>query len=81
MPADPTPQPIAYSIAEAARISSLSVRSLRYLLRSGRLRYVKLGRRVLIRHTDLEALMRKHYVKPMVGLDAEAPIRPDIRVR
>jgi excisionase family DNA binding protein len=64
MPADPTPQRIAYSIAEAARMSSLSVRSLRYLLRSGRLGYVKVGRRILIRHADLEALMRKHYVKP-----------------
>jgi len=81
MPADPTSQPIAYSIAEAARMSSLSVRSLRYLLRSGRLGYVKLGRRILIRHADLEALMRKHYVKAAAGLDAEVSIRPNFRAK
>jgi excisionase family DNA binding protein len=75
-------QPIAnnvrfvYSVAEAAKLLSLSPRSLRYLLQTGRLGFVRLGRRVLIRHADLEALLRKAYVRPMQALDADEPIRP-----
>jgi excisionase family DNA binding protein len=76
MMAAEAPVRLSYSVAEAAHVSSLSVRSLRYLMRTGRLGFVKLGRRILIRHNDLEALLRKHYVKPVAGLEAGAPIRP-----
>jgi excisionase family DNA binding protein len=67
---------MAYSLTEAAQALSLSVRSVRYLLRSGRLGFAKLGRRILIPHTELERLLRRASVKPTGSLDADAPIRP-----
>jgi excisionase family DNA binding protein len=67
---------LAYSVLDAAELTGLSVRSMRYLMRQGRLGYVRLGRRVRIRHADLEALLRKHTVKALPNLDAETPIRP-----
>jgi excisionase family DNA binding protein len=73
--ANHTPR-LAYSLQEASHLTDISVRSLRYLIRCGRLGYVRIGRRVLIRHSDIEALLRRHAVKPATPLDAEAPIRP-----
>jgi len=67
--------PLAYSLQEASQLTDISVRSLRYLIRCGRLGYVRIGRRVLIRHTDIEAL-RRHAVKPATPLEVEASIRP-----
>jgi excisionase family DNA binding protein len=67
---------LAYSVLDVAELTGLSVRSVRYLVRQGKLGYVKLGRRVLIRHADLEALLRKHAVKPIAGLETDPPIRP-----
>jgi excisionase family DNA binding protein len=49
--------PLAYRLSEAAQQANLSVRSLRYLIATGRLGYVRVGRRVLIRHADLERLL------------------------
>jgi excisionase family DNA binding protein len=69
-------QRLAYSLAEAARATSLSVRSLCYLMQTGKLGYVRLGRRVLIRHDDLERLLRQGYCRPTAPLDADMPIRP-----
>ncbi|MGH8069285.1 MAG: helix-turn-helix domain-containing protein [Candidatus Entotheonellia bacterium] len=69
-------QRLAYSLAEAAQILSLSVRSLQYLMQTGKLGYVRVGRRVLIRHADLERLLKRAYVKPTTILDADEPIRP-----
>jgi len=66
---------LAYSLAEAAQASSLSVRSLRYLIQTGRLGYAKVGRRVLIPHTELEKLLRRASVKATETLDADEPIR------
>jgi excisionase family DNA binding protein len=66
---------LAYPVPEAAHRLGLSVRSLRYLLRSGRLSHVRLGRRVLIRHQDIEALLRKHYVKGAAAVEPDAPMR------
>ena len=66
---------MAYPVSETARLLSLSVRSVRYLIRSGRLAHVRLGRRVLIRHQDIEALLRKRYVKSLGEIDASAVIR------
>ena len=76
--AQPTPNNprLAYSVSEAARPLGISGRSVRYLLRTGRLGFVRLGRRVLIRHADLEVLLRRGYVKAAQPLDADAPIRP-----
>lgn len=67
---------LAYPLAEAARLSSLSVRSLRYLMQQGKLGFAKVGRRVLIPHADLERLLKRAYVKPTNVLDADDPIRP-----
>jgi excisionase family DNA binding protein len=67
---------LAYPLAEAARLSSLSVRSLRYLMQQGKLGFAKVGRRVLIPHADLERLLKRAYVKPSTVLDADEPIRP-----
>ena len=70
-----TPQ-LAYSFAEAARLSSLSVRSLRYLVKHGKLGYAKVGRRILIPHAELERLLRRASVKATAILDADESIRP-----
>ena len=67
---------IAYSLAEAAQLSSLSVRSLRYLMATGKLSYVRVGRRVLIRHADLERLLSQGYCRATDRLDGDEPIRP-----
>jgi excisionase family DNA binding protein len=67
---------LAYSIAEAAELLSLSTRSLRYLMQTGRLGYVRLGRRLLIREEDLQRLLRQRYCGPQGRMDADEPIRP-----
>ena len=68
--------PLAYPLTEAARLSSLSVRSLRYLLKRGKLGYCRIGRRVLIPHAELERLIRRATVKATEPFDPDAPIRP-----
>ena len=67
---------LAYTLKEAAQVSSLSVRSLRYLMATGKVGYVRIGRRVLIPHADLERLLKRSYVKPTTILDADESIRP-----
>jgi excisionase family DNA binding protein len=67
---------LAYTVAEAAQALALSVRSLRYLMQTGKLGYVRVGRRVLIRHEDLEHLLRQGYCRPADRLDGDEPIRP-----
>ena len=64
---------LAYSLAEAAQASSLSVRSLRYLIQTGRLGYAKVGRRVLIPYrrevvTAVDVAARLVSVEPPEGL-------------
>jgi excisionase family DNA binding protein len=68
--------PLAYSLAEAAQATSLSVRSLRYLMRTGKLGFARLGRRVVIPHAELDKLLRRATVKSTVLLDADEPMRP-----
>jgi hypothetical protein len=48
---------IAYSIPEAVHVSGLGRSSLYGLMAAGDLAYVKAGKRRLIRHVDLEALI------------------------
>jgi excisionase family DNA binding protein len=69
-------QRMAYTVAEAAEVLSLSVRSLRYLLQTGKLGYVRLGRRILIRDKDLQRLLRQGYCRAQGRIDADEPIRP-----
>jgi excisionase family DNA binding protein len=58
---------LAYSVSEAAQALSLSVRSLRYLIQAGKLGFVRLGRRILIRDEDLQRLLRQGYCRPEGG--------------
>jgi excisionase family DNA binding protein len=67
---------LSYSLAEAAQLSSLSVRSLRYLMQQGKLGFAKVGRRILVPHVELERLLRRASVKPTQTLEADEPIRP-----
>jgi excisionase family DNA binding protein len=69
---------LTYRVKEVAHLTGLSVR---YLLQCGRLGFVRIGRRQLIRHADIEALLRRHYVKPIAPVDAGALIRPDTNER
>jgi excisionase family DNA binding protein len=69
-------QRMAYTVAEAAEVLSLSVRSLRYLLQTAKLGYVRLGRRILIRDEDLQRLLRQGYCRAQGRIDADEPIRP-----
>jgi excisionase family DNA binding protein len=50
---------LAYSKKEAAAATSLSARSIDYLIEKGQLRAVKVGRRVLIPSRELERLVEK----------------------
>jgi excisionase family DNA binding protein len=54
---------LPYSLTEAAQTLSLSVRSLRYLMQTGKVGFSRIGRRVLIPHTELEKLLRRSAVK------------------
>jgi excisionase family DNA binding protein len=65
-----------YSVEEAAQLTGLSKRSVRSLLQQGRLGFVRLGRRILIRRENLERLLRQRYCRPPDRLDVNAPIRP-----
>jgi hypothetical protein len=67
---------LAYGLAEAAQLSSLSVRSLRYLKQQGKLGFAKVGRRILVPHVELERLLRRASVKPTQTIEADEPIRP-----
>ena len=67
---------LAYSLTEAAQALSLSVRSLRYLMQTEKVGVSRIGRRVLIPHTELEKLLRRSAVKATARLDADEPIRP-----
>ena len=67
---------MAYSLTEAAQILSLSVRSLRYLLETGKLGYMKIGRRILIREDDLQRPLPQGYCRLQGRIEADEPIRP-----
>jgi excisionase family DNA binding protein len=67
---------LACSIAEAAALVGLSVRSLRYLMSGGKLGYARIGRRLVIPHSELERLLRRAGVKATATLDADESIRP-----
>jgi excisionase family DNA binding protein len=67
---------IAYSLKDAAQAVGLSVRSLRYLVQSGKLGYVRVGRRILIREDDLQRLLKQGYCRPQGRMEASDSIRP-----
>jgi excisionase family DNA binding protein len=67
------PPRLAYPLTEAAHLSGLSVRSLRYLMQQGKLGFAKVGRRILVPHVELERLLRQASVKPTQTIDADEP--------
>lgn len=67
---------LAYPVREAAQLLGISERSVRYLLRSGRLGFAKIGRRLVVPHAELEKLLRKMSVKATEPMDADESIRP-----
>jgi excisionase family DNA binding protein len=67
---------LAYSDKEAAHALGLSVRSIVYLRRTGRLGFSRIGRRILIPATELQRLLRQGYCKATDRLDADGTIRP-----
>jgi excisionase family DNA binding protein len=71
-----TMNPLAYSPADAAKVIGISPRSLRYLIKKGHLGFARIGRRVLIPHSEIKRLLRRATVKATVPLDADEPIRP-----
>ncbi len=58
--------PLLFSLAKAAGELSLSVRFLRKLARSGQLRVVRVGRRVLVQRSEMLRVSREG-VCPMDG--------------
>lgn len=52
-----TPEPLAYSIADACRASSIGRTRLYQLINEGRLKACKVGRRTLIPAASLRALI------------------------
>ena len=57
---------LLYSRKEAARLLSLSIRSLDYLIESIQIAVVRIGRRVFIRHQELLRLSRRTLVSGRV---------------
>jgi excisionase family DNA binding protein len=55
-----TAQPIAYSVAEAAEALRISLRKMEDLVASGAVPTFRIGRRRLIRRSDLEAFVDRH---------------------
>jgi excisionase family DNA binding protein len=55
--------PMAYSIRDAVRVSGLSRARIYVLIKAGLLPVAKIGKRALIRHQDLEALIDKHLTR------------------
>jgi excisionase family DNA binding protein len=67
---------LAHKRREAAEALGLNLRSLDYLMKTGKLGFVKIGRRILIRDEDLQRLLRRGYWRPQGRIDVDEPIRP-----
>ncbi len=52
-------EPLAVDVREAARLTSLSPYTIRRYIRKGRIRAVRVGRRVLVPVAELERLARQ----------------------
>lgn len=55
---------LAYTVADAVAASGIGRTTLYGLMGSGKLPFVKLGNRTLIRRIDLEALLDRHIAAP-----------------
>jgi excisionase family DNA binding protein len=67
---------LAYTVRESARLIGSSERTIRYAIKMGRLGFCRLGRKVVIPHSELVKLLKRGYVKPVEGFDPSEPIRP-----
>ena len=68
---------IAYSPKQATLVLPFGERTIRELLKTGRLGYSRIGRKILIPKTEIEKLLRKGFNKPTTGVDPDAPIFPE----
>lgn len=50
-------QPLAVTLEEAARLTSLSIHTLRLYVREGRIKAVRAGRRVLVPMTEVQRIV------------------------
>ncbi len=57
-------EPLAVSVRDAARLTSLSPVTIRLYIRTGRLDATKVGRRVLVPMDSLQRLVREGTCKP-----------------
>lgn len=58
---------LLYDRKTAAKMLSISVRSLAYLLARGEIRFRRIGRKTLIPHSELVRFARGHHPKPVRG--------------
>lgn len=55
--------PLAYTVNDAARVAGISRSYLYLAIKAGHLRPIKMGRRTLILHRDLEAWLLAQHAK------------------
>jgi excisionase family DNA binding protein len=58
---------LLYDRKTAAKMLSLSIRSLAYLLSRGEIRFRRLGAKILIPHSELVRFANGHHPEPMNG--------------
>jgi excisionase family DNA binding protein len=71
-------KPLAHSPRDAATQLGISTRSIFYLMKSGKLGYSRIGRRILIPHAELTRLLSRTHCKATTVVDADEPIRPRV---
>lgn len=82
-PLVPLGQRAAYSLAEVAALTGLSMSGLYQLVRTARLRTQKIGGRTIVTKEELDALLglRQSEPSPAAPLEATLPPRPRGRPR
>lgn len=65
---------LSYTVSQAVAASGIGRTTLYSLMASGRLSYVKLGNRTLIRHVDLEHLLERHLAT--LSRSPQQPVAP-----
>jgi excisionase family DNA binding protein len=60
-------QRLLYDKRSAAEMLSISLRSLNYLLSRGKIRFRRMGSRVLIPHAELVRFAQGHHPEPVAG--------------
>ncbi|WP_243028535.1 helix-turn-helix domain-containing protein [Thermus albus] len=62
----PLGHPVAYNIAQAARVLGIGERTLRYLIRAGQIRVARVGRRVLVPHSAIVEFLERGGVEQVL---------------